>query len=65
MSEEIDQTTESARPQEYIGDGVYASFDGNQIGLTVNDHRNPVAVYLESAVMCSLIDYARQVGMLK
>ena len=41
---------------EYLGDGVYASFDGYQIWLSVNDHRNKV-VALEGSVMLALIDY--------
>lgn len=40
----------------YIGDGVYASFDGHQIWLAVNNHRNKV-VALEPDVMEGLISY--------
>jgi len=25
----------------YLGDGVYCKFDGNQLWLTVGEHRNP------------------------
>ena len=42
----------------YLGDGVYASFDGYQIWLAANDHRNKV-VALEPAVMAALIAYSR------
>lgn len=35
----------------YLGDGVYAKFDGHGIEIRVNDHRNPVAVYLEPEVL--------------
>lgn len=41
----------------YLGDGVYASFDGYQILISVNDHRNPPAVALEPEVIESLIRY--------
>lgn len=41
---------------EYIGDGVYVSFDGYQIWLAVNDHQNKV-VALEPAVMFNLMRY--------
>ena len=41
---------------EYLGDGVYASFDGFQVWLAVNDHRNKV-VALEDTVMANLIRY--------
>jgi acyl-CoA thioesterase FadM len=50
----------SAPQQVYLGDGVYASFDGYQIWLAVNDHRNRV-VALEPSVMAALATYAGQV----
>lgn len=40
----------------YLGDGVYASFDGFQIWLAVNNHENKV-VALEPVVMEALILY--------
>lgn len=40
----------------YIGDGVYASFDGYQIWIAVNDHTNKV-VALNTEVMEQLINY--------
>lgn len=42
--------------QVYLGDGVYASFDGYQIWLAVNNHNNKVVV-LEPDVIERLIDY--------
>ena len=42
--------------EEYLGDGVYASFDGYQIWLAVNHHSNQV-VALEPDVMKALINY--------
>lgn len=42
---------------EYLGDGVYASFDGYQIWLAANHHENKV-VALEPAVMFRLEQYA-------
>jgi len=45
--------------QKYLGDGVYASFDGYQIWLAVNNHENKV-VALDSSVITQLqefIDY--------
>ena len=45
----------------YIGDGVYASFDGYQIKLAANDHKNPTdTVYLPYHVFLSLIDYGEE-----
>lgn len=45
---------------DYLGDGVYASFDGYQIWLAVNDHENKV-VALEPRVMDALLRYAHRV----
>src|SRR5258708_4938077 len=41
----------------YIGDAIYAHFDGNGIELKLNDHRNQCAVYLEPEVMENLIEF--------
>ena len=46
-------------PTEYIGDGVYASFDGYQIWLAANHHENKV-VALQPATFYTLIEYARR-----
>ena len=43
-------------PDEYLGDGVYASFDGYQIWLAANHHENKV-VALEPAVIGALFAY--------
>ena len=44
---------------EYLGDGVYAKFDGYQIWLAVNnDHNNAVA--LEPEVFARLCEYAKK-----
>lgn len=48
------------RPR-YIGDGVYASFDGFHVWLHLDSHDAPPIVALESAVMDSLIEYSRAV----
>jgi hypothetical protein len=45
----------------YLGDGVYASYDGYQIWLAVNHHENNV-VALEPEVFANLCKY---VEMLK
>lgn len=41
----------------YLGDGVYASFDGYQIWLAVNHHENNV-VALDPGVFAQLCKYA-------
>ena len=45
--------------REYLGDGVYASFDGYQIWLAVNHHENKV-VALEPSVIESLVEYSNK-----
>lgn len=47
----------------YLGDGVYASNDGYQIWLAVNDHTNKV-VALESEVLLNLIKYAKGINII-
>jgi hypothetical protein len=42
----------------FLGDGVYATFDGYQIWLAVNDHRNQV-VAIEPKVYIALKNYAK------
>jgi hypothetical protein len=44
--------------QTYLGDGVYASFDGFQIWLAANHHENKV-VALEPQVFKRLCEYAK------
>jgi hypothetical protein len=49
--------TGSEYPQEYLGDGVYASYDGYYIWLTLGSHLNHPLVALEPAVLRKLFDY--------
>ena len=44
----------------YLGDGVYASFDGYQIWLAANHHENKVLA-IDPSVMSNLLHYADQV----
>lgn len=48
------------KEDEYIGDGVYVSFDGYQIWVAVNHHSNKVLA-LEPRVMENLNRYAESV----
>lgn len=42
-------------PKDYLGDGVYALYDGFGIWLHANDHKNPTdRIYLEPNVLDSL-----------
>jgi len=59
MTEDVQPKPAAPKPT-YLGDGVYASFDGYQIWLAVNHHSHKV-VALEPDVMSSLLDYARSI----
>jgi hypothetical protein len=48
---------------DYLGDGVYARFDGYYIRLSVNDHRAEPVIAIEAPVLRALIEYAKRVGM--
>lgn len=50
---------------DYLGDGVYAHFDGYHINLTTGDHRNPTLVALEPQVMSALKRYEERVEQYK
>jgi hypothetical protein len=52
---------ETIYPQEYLGDGCYASFDGYHVWLAVNDHKNLV-VALEPEVLAALDRYAARIA---
>jgi hypothetical protein len=45
----------------YLGDAVYASFDGYHIWLHLNRHDGPGLIALEPAVYESLKHYAKRI----
>lgn len=47
----------------YLGDGVYASYDGYQIYLAVGDYEHKV-VALDSSVMLELLRYTIDIGVI-
>lgn len=49
----------SEKKKEYLGDGVYASFDGDSIWLAVNTPTNDV-VALNWEVLVALMQYANK-----
>lgn len=53
-------TDERKQRQTYLGDGVYASFDGYQIWLAVN-HEDNIVVAIDPRVMYMLVQYANEV----
>jgi len=44
----------NAVPVAYLGDAVYAKYENGMIGLTLDDHCNPVMIWLEPEVMLAL-----------
>jgi hypothetical protein len=50
---------------EYIGDGVYASFDGYQVWLHLGSHDSPPLIALEPNVMAALVRYAERIDRLR
>lgn len=47
---------------EYLGDGLYASYDGYQICLKANSHIDPTdIVYLDPHVFIALIDFVKRI----
>jgi hypothetical protein len=58
--------SDTANKETYLGDGLYASFDGYQIKLRA-PHGGDVeeAVYLESEVYQALLRFAETVGFKK
>jgi len=61
MTEEPEEKKDT---DDYIGDGVYVSFDGYHIWLAAN-HPSNKTVALEPPVFERLIEYAQRIGMLK
>ena len=52
--------------KDYIGDGVYAIFDGYGIWLHANDLENPTdRVYLEPQVLVDLNHFAKRMKQLR
>lgn len=49
----------------YLGDGVYATFDGYHIELRVGAHHNPPVAFLEPSVMDKLIEYHKRIEELR
>lgn len=48
-----------AEPQ-YLGDGVYARFDGHQIWVETLGSETPQSIALEPQVMAELFDYNKK-----
>ena len=48
------------RPTAYLGDAVYASFDGYHIWLHLNDHRSEPLIAIEPDVLRALNAFAER-----
>jgi len=50
-------------PDEYLGDGLYASFDGFQVELYASDGRTKTnRVFLEDKVVKAFLFYLERIG---
>ena len=49
----------------YLGDGVYASFDGYHIWLDLRGQDNYTKIALDSYALKGFIEYAKAVGMVE
>ena len=49
-----------SKTKEYLGDGVYASFDGYQIELKAEGDGVTNVIYLEPLVMSALMSFAEK-----
>ena len=59
----IDVSTKPPAGRVYLGDGVYADFDGYQVWIwTSNGIRESERIALEPSVIRNLLDYAKRVG---
>ena len=47
--------------EEYLGDGVYASFDGYQIWLRVDRENGPERIALEPSAYLQLREFAKRI----
>ena len=54
------------RPATYLGDAVYAIYDGYGYWLRLNDHRNIEGqIYLEPSVLYALTNFVKQCNQLR
>ena len=63
MSEE-DKNVKLPDYRSHLGDGFYVDFDGYQIIVRINDHRNPIVAAIKPQVMLALVHYAISVGVI-
>lgn len=61
MNEIVDIGVKPPTAPIYLGDGVYASFDGYRIWLHLNAHDSPPLIAIEPQVYDALKLYAKRV----
>ena len=49
----------------YLGDGLYAYFDGHGIELRLGHHENECTVYLEPETLQNLIEWIQSLRQMK
>jgi hypothetical protein len=48
--------------KQYLGDGLYASYDGYQVTLKANSETNPTdTVYLDPHVLFALLNFIKRI----
>lgn len=57
--------TPSDTNRRYIGDGVYVSFDGYHVAISLNDHLATPVVHLEKEVLDALTKYGQEMFLPK
>lgn len=48
----------------YLGDGVYANYDGYHVELRTGSHKSDVLVFLDPEVAQSLVEYIQNTQIL-
>lgn len=61
MADPIDVAPKKPIESVYLGDGVYASFDGFQIWLHLNDHRSRPLIALDFRTYSQLLNYGKRI----
>jgi len=61
----LDVGPKQPKPQTYLGDGLYAEFDGYQFRLWTDRYGVVHEVFLDARVTSAFIDFVRQVAKKK
>lgn len=61
MADPVDVSPKKPIEPVYLGDSVYASFDGYQIWLHLNDHHSRPLIALDPKTWDQLVSYGKRV----